>query len=539
MRVKNCQVKTENLEAKSCSWPSSRGPGWPVDGARDDLLKAFEAMVGRAPDRPALYLKDPRTKRGEAWRYLALSYSDLRCERDAWAKRLRGLGVGPEDRVLLWLPCGLAMVAASHALLRMGVEVGLAEESLALSAEEVQEQFAPTWVIVSSAVAKRTRRALADRCEVLEIESPLMRLAPGVKSSQLPSERCPSLRSDLVAFRRDTAGRARAVRFGPTQLAAMIASYRSYLGMGSADTEVVRDALSSVLWPSLGVCEVFAEAGFGLDRKTDFGDLPAVVEDLGVNRMRGTVAEWDRFLAACEAGAKTLPQVGIVFVDTDGRLDAAWIERLHRVLPAAEIWSLFGLYFAPVVAVRRWLGDGDSCDRERLGVGCLLPGLAAEVETTDACPGGNVGALRLSGPLCGSVEVESLETGYMAERSEEGELLLCGRSDDVVKVPFGVFLPARCEAVFLRHENVVETRLIALKSKAGPRPAMVVAVKPGALPKDELAESKFKAELLQLGAGAEDTKLILDFFFVERIPKLSREALARRYGILARIKALF
>ncbi|MBD5780277.1 hypothetical protein IEN85_12310 [Pelagicoccus sp. NFK12] len=533
-------------EAKigSAGWTSRSSEDIAADGY--DLIERFESVAAFRAEDPAMYLRDPRTKRGEASRYLSLAFSDLRLERDAWVKRFRSLGVSSEDRVLLWLPCGLAKVAAAHALLKMGAELGLADEALELPAN--YEGWNPTVAVVSSVALGACRRAFGSQCEILEVRSPLLRLASAVKSSQMASDSASPLRSSVCCFSKSRRGEVERVRFEPRQIGLLLRTYESAFRIGSEDTEIATDALSCVLFPSLGVCTAVVDAGFGTLEGDCWAGVASAVEELGVSRLRDDVEGWMRFLQACESREMRFASVKQVFVETDTSLRQSLCSRLRAAFPRAEFYSLFGVSAAPVAAVRPWPESGSASEKGEVGyaMGPLQAGLEARVtewgngSAGDRCEvkHGCVGELRLQGPAVGQLAGKTDEP-LLAFRDEAGALRLCGRSSEVVRTSFGRYIPARCEPVFERHEKVEMAKLVSLNAKAGIRPGIVIAVKEGELPRGKLAESKFKAELLQLGAELEDTKLVLDFFFVERIPNLPRESLSRRYSTLAKLKSLF
>ncbi|MDQ8184363.1 AMP-binding protein [Pelagicoccus sp. SDUM812002] len=537
------------MEAKTFPFRSTDGSG--LFGIRSewDLLSRFEAVAESRESEPAIYLKDPRTKGGESARYLSLTFSDLKSEIDAWSKRLRGLGIGTEDRVLVWLPTGLAMVAATHALLRIGAEVVLAAEGVSL--DDTREKFCPEKAIVSGAVVNRARELFGADCEILEIQSPLLRLASGVKSSQGKRGARDFVHSGISVLGEDTGGKVRMARFGPEQLCRMLEGYEKHLCIGEADTELSSDCLTSVLASSLGVCTVFPEAGFGFESKDPEAVLVEAIEDVAVSRLRGDIAWWRRHLDSLEARSNRCLSVRRLFLETDENLDEALLGRLKSAFPNADVFTLLSVLEAPVAAVRKW--EASDCKVSGLERGYesgdFLPGIEAKIvkigsrsdSADSSVTAGKLGILHLSGNLCGRAAgyEMSVDTGYFATCDEKGTVRVCSRSDDIVRSSFGLFVPSSCEPIFARHENVTATKLVSLETKAGTRPGAVIEVKPGHLPKSGLAESKFRAELLQLGAKVEDTKMILDFFFVERMPNQPRAILSRRYSVMAKLKSLF
>src|SRR5947208_1954879 len=79
----------------------------PSDGATVPAL--FAAAVAAAPDATAVL-----------WAEGALSYGELDARANQWARRLRALGVGRDDRVALLCERGPELVVALLAILKAG-----------------------------------------------------------------------------------------------------------------------------------------------------------------------------------------------------------------------------------------------------------------------------------------------------------------------------------------------------------------------------------------------------------------------------------
>jgi len=76
-------------------------------------------MATRQPEGVALKIPRGRTADGRI-DYLALSFSELETEVDAWVERLVSSGVRPGDRVLVMVKPGLPLIAAAFALFKHG-----------------------------------------------------------------------------------------------------------------------------------------------------------------------------------------------------------------------------------------------------------------------------------------------------------------------------------------------------------------------------------------------------------------------------------
>lgn len=520
-----------------------------------DLLEAFEEEVDSREDEVAVYLRDPRVGEGET-RYLALSVGELKLERDAWSHRLRALGVGPEDRVFLWLPRGLTLVAATYASLRIGAEVAVAEEGMAWGDD--MSDFAPTMALVSVEVASIFKKRMGRECQVLEVRSSLVRVAAGVKSSRPRRSKSRRMISGVSTFREDLNGLRKAVRFDAAAISALLAEYRERLCIREKETDIPIDCLMSILAPAWGLASVFTEAGFGARKLDAVGTLIDAIEDLGVSRLTRSFSDWERILLWCDRESVVFRGVCHVFVsDAEGRAPDL-LERFKRSFPNAEVGSVFGSQATPVAAVRKieWGGQADTPRGEGWPVGQLLGGLRWQISPTRTSSemqgeafGGYVGELFLAGSVQATVAGEESKykaTGCYARVGESGDLWVCGRVGEGVHTSLGEFLPSQIEPVFEAHAKVRRAIVLGLRSKKSTRLGLLVEVEQGCLPKGALEESKLKAELLVLGAQREETKLILDMFFVDTIPnsvtpdgRVDRAALSRRYSMVAKLRALF
>ncbi|EDY81820.1 hypothetical protein VDG1235_1439 [Verrucomicrobiia bacterium DG1235] len=247
-----------NISAQIGDWPKGKTTEevCVCSDSKPDFLDAFCGVVESSFGETALYLRDPRG-RGRESKYLSLSFSDLMQEIEAWGHRFRMSGIGVNDRVLLWLPRGLAMVAASYALMKIGAEVAVLEESKTYAVGV--SSFEPNYAVASNAVSSRLKKLHGSGCEVLELKSPLLRLAVEVKLIQPLKPSLGRMRSGVTFFRGDAEG----VRFGPDDFSALLDACRSGLRIEPSRVDFNGDALMTLIYPALGVSSVVLETGFG------------------------------------------------------------------------------------------------------------------------------------------------------------------------------------------------------------------------------------------------------------------------------------
>lgn len=521
----------------------------------------------RHSDSAAMYQRDPRKRSGEA-QYLCLSFAELVQERDAWAQRLRESGIGPSDRAVVWLPVGLSLVAASYALMRIGADITLLEPDVGTGAgASALAEARPTVVIGMPALIAKWRRSAPGSALLLEVADPLLRLALSAAGG-LPS-RSESARSlsALTVVSKGADGVLRFDRFGQNELLAQIGVYRDCVGMKAMDTDAPRSAYFALLNPAMGVASAFFESGFvrssgGAEKRWVEG-----MRDLGVSRLKLDAPEAWSLVEYLESQGEVVGELRSLLVAFGEGLNEELFARLRTVFPNAELSLFLGAGEAPIAAMIDYAESVElASELNEIGsccVGMPLPGVKARIAISqDALESGGgasgeedcarTGELFITGPSLGGGERvgeggrEETSTGYFAFEGEEGRIWLRGRVEDAVRCSFGTFVPARCEPVFLRHPQVRKALLLSIRTAKGTRPGIVVETEASDLPQGALEVSKFKAELLQLGASCPDTKLILDIFFTVSLAGrkgrrdcVDRAALSRRYSLRARLKAMF
>ena len=123
------------------------------------------------------------------------------------------------------------------------------------------------------------------------------------------------------------------------------------------------------------------------------------------------------------------------------------------------------------------------------------------------------------------------DLGYLDTR---GRLWFCGRKAHRVITEAGTLYTIPCEAVFNEHPHVLRTALVGIgPDRNRQTPVIVVEPQPEHFPKTKAAEAKLRSELLELGQGAELTRLIRHVLFHRSFPvdirhnaKIKRELLA-------------
>ncbi|WP_394824378.1 non-ribosomal peptide synthase/polyketide synthase [Pendulispora albinea] len=134
-----------------------------IDFPRDACVhELFEAQVARTPDAVAL-VQGPTV----------LHYAELNARANRLAHHLRGLGVGPDDRVALCLDRSVAMVVGLFAVLKAGgayvpLDPSYPRERLASMVRDA----APNVILTQSGTALALARAIAGGVAVLDLDTP-------------------------------------------------------------------------------------------------------------------------------------------------------------------------------------------------------------------------------------------------------------------------------------------------------------------------------------------------------------------------------
>jgi benzoate-CoA ligase family protein len=462
----------------------------------------------------------------------AVSYAELDGAASALGVMLRDLGVGPQDRVLIVLPDGLAYVAALFGIFRLGavaimVNPGLTADAMAAI---IHASRAKAGVVHADHLALYSEAVGRGEGEPRELVIDDTVSSSGYDLSTFDTA---AVDPALWLFSGGTTGSPKAVPQSHRSLANTTQLYgRGALGLKADDITIAVPKLyfgyatgSNLFFPlSVGASVVLfpgpsspdAIIGrIGSHRATVLVTVPSAVNQL-LSHPEAATADLSSLRFATTAG-EALPET----------LYHRWKEKfgveLLDGLGTAEMWHIF---------ITNIIGD------VRPGtLGRVVPGF--EIKACDEDGGsvsvGEVGRLWVRGQSLGpgywEDPVQTAEAfrgewfvgGDLVSIDEEGYVTHRGRADDAMKVKGKWFRPQEVESTLLDHEAVRECAVVAVNDSDG-------LAKPVAF---VVADGVDEQELIEwVLAHLEPYKHPRRVYFVERLPqthlgKVDRSALKR------------
>jgi long-chain acyl-CoA synthetase len=438
---------------------------------RLETLLAGHAL--RRPDHPAVVCGAQRLG------YAALAESVRRV-----ASGLRKLGIGPGDRVLVYLPNGLEFVQAVYAVLSLGAIA--VPVNTRLTARELEHVFAdarPAAAIYHASGRESVR--------------PGMRLIPGCRAvvvlgiaveaetafealAAAPAETLPEVALEpddcLIMYTSGTTGTPKgAILTHANMIVQNVFMHGTEWGIGRDDRYLVLTPLAH----RAGISRLFNALGLGgtlviLDKFDPARTIDTIereritVTGLVPTAIRMLLPELRKAPARCE----TLRRI---IVSTEA-FPVALKQELLALLPHAEIHSVFGSTEALVTN----LSHAEQFTHPA-SVGRPIPGVEVRLVDDDGrdVPAGEVGELAVrSGPpgrfatlrayfnrpgeTAAAIRDGWFHTGDLARRDAEGYLYIVDRKKDmVVSGGFNIY-SKEVEAVLATHPSVAEAAVIGV-----------------------------------------------------------------------------
>lgn len=413
----------------------------------------------------------------------SLTYGEVDDLARGYGVALRGLGVLPEQRVLLALPDGADYVGALFGILRVGAVAVMVNPELGIEAMTtmIDRSRAPV-TVVEAARAEAVAEAAAaaswqTRLVVVGGELPGHPAIDDLdRSGSCP--RFPTHRDDpaIWLFSGGTTGAPKAVPQTHRSFANTTALYTRHVGYRSDDVTMAVPKLffgyatganlffpfsvgaTAVLFPEKPAPEVLFDR-IERHRPTILVHVPSAINQM-LSHPRAESADLSSLRFVTSAG-EALPE----------SLHAAWKQRfgveILDGLGTAEMWHIF---------VTNAPGD------VRPGtLGRVVPGfeIAVRDEDGDDLPDGEVGRLWVRGDSRGLGYWQDLDAtaetfrgewvvgGDLVSRQADGYVTHRGRADDAVKVKGKWFRPQELESCLLEHPAVAEAAAVPIEDEAG------------------------------------------------------------------------
>ncbi|HEX7180736.1 MAG TPA: amino acid adenylation domain-containing protein [Thermoanaerobaculia bacterium] len=414
-----------------------------------------------------------------------LTWAELDRRAGRIAARLRSLGIGPEDRVALFLERSPDLPAAILGVWRAGaayvpLDPGHPAERLAW----VLEDSAAAAVLTEEALLPSLPASFAER------GAPVVRVDDLADEELAPQPPPGDWRENLayVIYTSGSTGRPKGVMVEHGNLAATLAASRREHGWQADDVMPCLAPFSfdislfELLNPLLagGSVELI-----GLRPALDLERLVALLGPLGrITRLHAVPALMRRILEAAEAAGPTVgpllenrfPRLRTVFVGGEA-VPADLLADLRRVFPSAETRILYGPTEGTIICSSHRVPPAEEPPRPLLGR--ALPGVALRLCDAHGhlVPPGTPGEIRIGGAgvtrgYLGRPELTTeryvtvddarfYRTGDLARWSTAGELEFLGRSDDQIKIRGFRIELGEIEAALAEHPDVAEAVAMA------------------------------------------------------------------------------
>ncbi|HWO23358.1 MAG TPA: amino acid adenylation domain-containing protein [Kofleriaceae bacterium] len=407
----------------------------------------FFDEAARAPAAPAL-VQGTTT----------LTYADVAALAERWAARLAALGVGPEDRVALWLDASIEWVVAALAILRAGAAyVAIAPDQPPARSLAIVAQAGARLVLTAGSVAlpllpDGVRAIAMDREWSAVATAPAPAPAPGTPPAVAPDQLA------YIAFTSGTTGEPKGIEITHRGVVNIVRATDRDYRLGPADAALFLTSpgfdasVLDVFWPlATGARVVLLEV---CGARSDPRAIARLVRAHGVSLLQCVPVMLQSLVEGRLGGAlPELPSLRLVIAG-GAALPRPLAERFARALPGCALGNHYGPTEVTVDAARR---DALLPTRQAI-VPIGRPVANARIYVLDArgelAPAGVTGELYVASPGLargyrgdpartaaafvpdpfGPPGGRLYRTGDLGRVGEGGELEFLGRVDKQVKI---------------------------------------------------------------------------------------------------------
>ena len=541
-------------------------PATATQSALLNIAAHLPALADRRPDRPAVI--HPRAG-------AHLTFRQLNEECDRYACGLSRLGIERGTRTLLMVKPSGDFFSLTFALFKLGavpvlIDPGMGKTNLLGCIEEAAPEAC---IAVPVTHAARVFFPRAFRTVKLAVTvgrrwfwgGPTLTRVREATRQEFPC--APTCASDVAAilFTSGSTGAPKGVVYEHGMFAAQVHELRDFYGIQEDEVDLAAFPLFALFSVAMGVTVVIPDLDPTRPAQVDPAPFVAAIQRYRITQSFGSPAIWDRVGRYCVERQLTLPSLRRVLM-AGAPVSPTVLERAHRILPdSADAHTPYGATEAlPVssIAAREVLHDTAAKTHAGKGtcVGKLFPEITLRViRITDeaipawddrlALPYGQIGELVVKGPVVtreyfrrerdtalakikdGDAWWHRMgDVGYL---DEQGRVWYCGRKGDRVQTTSGTLFTDPCEAIFNQHQDVCRSGLVGVGSVGHQRPVIVIEPQPGRFPATADEVTRFRDELLQLGAASSVTAAITTVLFHRAFPvdvrhnvKIARDKLA-------------
>lgn len=408
-------------------------------------------------------------------------YGELAARAAAIAQTLRDLGVGPGDRVGIFLFRGADAAAAHFGVLHAGSVVVPINESLRpRQIEHILTDAAAEFLLTTASMLARLPRVLDSGTQVVDIAA---------IPASAECDPVPRIGSDVaqIVYTSGSTGPPKGVTISHGNLSAGAHAVVAYLGISKADR------IASLLPFSFdyGLNQLLCAVATGGTLVVELSPVPQrIVQTLRASEITVLPAVpplWLQLLSVESFQIRPIESLRLM-TNTGGRMPREAVRRLRRIQPHANLVLMYGL----TEAFRSTYLSSERVDRKPDSIGRAIPGAEILILDEDSrlCPPREVGELVHRGPTValgywndpegtarvfrpnptrptGTPAAERVAfSGDLAYRDEEGDIFFVGRRDRMIKSLGFRVSPDEVTDVLFASDQVVEAIVVSEPDEA-------------------------------------------------------------------------
>jgi acyl-CoA synthetase (AMP-forming)/AMP-acid ligase II len=515
--------------------------------------------------------------------YKAVSFEWLDTDSSAIAAGLIAIGVTPGMRLALLVRPGIEFVSLVFALLKCGavqvlIDPGMGMRRVLKRLAEIEPQG-----FIAIPPAQTVRALFCKKFPDAKLNVSVGRRLPwsnvtlaDVRRLGLETIRAnngeiklPDTAADTPAaiiFTSGSTGPAKGVLYRHGNFDRQVVEIRDFYGIQPGEVDVPCFPLFGLFNAAMGVTSVIPAMDFSRPARVDPRNIIAAVNDWQATQAFGSPAVWNRVGRFCEEQKSRLPTLRRV-LSAGAPVSASVLKRMTACIhPAGDMHTPYGATEALPVAS---IGASEVVDGTQrlteMGLGVCVGNPFGGIEwrvirvhdgpierIEEGLPTGEIGELIVRGPQVTTAYVDRPDATQMAKIHDNNDtgafwhrmgdvgyldpqnrFWFCGRMSQRVETKGGPMFTIPCEAIFNRHTSVFRSALVGIGSKGSQRPAIVVELLPGYLPRGRKLREKLLDELRALGQSEQHTASIEHIFLMRSLPvdvrhnvKINRELLA-------------
>jgi len=506
-----------------------------------------------------------------------LTFDQLDQEADQIARGLIRLGIMPGMRLVLMVPPSLEFIALTFGIFRSGaictlIDPGMGRSRIFDCLEEIDPAGfcgIPSVHVIRRLMFRRFRRVKFNVCvgrgSVLLGCVAYRNLVRQGADNSIPLPKTRRTDSAAIIFTSGSTGPPKGVLYEHGMFDAQVDLIRDRFGIESGEVDLPGFPLFALFNLAMQVTTVIPDMNPTRPADVDPEKILSAVRDQGVTQAFGSPAMWNQIGRYCEEHSVRLPKLRRV-LSAGAPVPNHVLRRITNALPdSADIFTPYGATEClPVAAIggREVLnstalqtasGAGTCVGRvfDRMSVRIVRVTFAPipSMDHVEELPDGEIGEIVVRGPVATREYYRRPDATRLAKISdgtgfwhrmgdvgyfdESGQLWFCGRKAHIVFTPDGSLYSVCCEAIFNQHADVYRSALVGIGERGRQIPVIVVEPEQGKMPMASSAITKFRDELLELGASSALTLGIRSVLFRDALPvdtrhnvKINREDLA-------------